>query len=421
MSGPTDRHGARPTGRHARRPPGRARGRPRAPGARRPTASSGCSRSCSSRGAVVSFNQARRHADDGASGEVTSQARPRSSPRHRPRDPRPRRADVDQSHPAGADRRRAVLRPLHRHRPAAPASSGCRRCRPAAPVSVRVRNFETDRLKVNDADGNPVDIAAIVVWQVADTAQGDLRRRGRTTSFVAVQAESALRHVATALPLRRRRTTSSRCAARPTSSPPSSRSEVAERVSIAGVEIIEVRISHLAYAAEIAQAMLQRQQAAAVVAARTRIVEGAVGMVQMALDRLSRAGRRRARRGAPGRHGVEPARRALRRLAGHARRQHRHALRVTPAERAGATRAARRGAGRRRRERKSVLLRLDPEVHEALTRWAADDLRSTNAHIEWLLRAGGHGRRYVRRGGGHPVGRGHPVGGGYVADPRRIP
>jgi len=156
-------------------------------------------------------------------------------------------------------------------------------------VSVRVRNFETNHLKVNDADGNPVEIAAIVVWQVADTAKSTYAA-DNYLDFVSVQAESALRHVATSHPyddtsdagtsLRGSTDVVAAALAR----------EVAERVSIAGVEIVEVRISHLAYAPEIAQAMLRRQQANAVVAARSRIVEGACGMVEMALNRLAQGG-----------------------------------------------------------------------------------------------------------------------------------
>jgi hypothetical protein len=156
-------------------------------------------------------------------------------------------------------------------------------------VSIRVRNFETNHLKVNDADGNPVEIAAIVVWQVADTSRA-LYAVDDYLNFVRVQAESALRHVATTHPYDD-----------PTESGLSLRGstdvvagelaeEVAQRVALAGVEIVEVRISHLAYAPEIAQAMLRRQQASAVVAARSRIVDGAVGMVEMALARLSERG-----------------------------------------------------------------------------------------------------------------------------------
>ena len=156
-------------------------------------------------------------------------------------------------------------------------------------VSIRVRNFETNHLKVNDADGNPVEIAAIVVWQAADTARA-LFAVDDYLAFVRVQAESALRHVATTHPYDE-----------PTDEGLSLRGstdivagelaeEVAQRVAIAGIEIVEVRISHLAYAPEIAQAMLRRQQANAVVAARSRIVDGAVGMVEMALGRLSERG-----------------------------------------------------------------------------------------------------------------------------------
>ena len=152
-------------------------------------------------------------------------------------------------------------------------------------LSIRVRNFETNHLKVNDADGNPVEIAAIVVWQVADTSRASYAVDDYV-NFVQVQAESALRHVATTHPY-------DDPAGKGTSLRGSTdvvaaelAQEVAQRVVIAGVEIVEVRISHLAYASEIAQAMLRRQQASAVVAARARIVEGATGMVEMALARL---------------------------------------------------------------------------------------------------------------------------------------
>ncbi len=156
-------------------------------------------------------------------------------------------------------------------------------------LSIRVRNFETNHLKVNDADGNPVEIASIVVWQVADTSRA-IYAVDDYVNFVQVQAESALRHVATTHPYDD-----------PTGEGTSLRGstdvvaaelahEVAQRVAIAGVEIVEVRISHLAYASEIAQAMLRRQQASAVVAARSRIVEGAVGMVELALARLNERG-----------------------------------------------------------------------------------------------------------------------------------
>jgi regulator of protease activity HflC (stomatin/prohibitin superfamily) len=155
-------------------------------------------------------------------------------------------------------------------------------------VSVRVRNFETERLKVNDADGNPVDIAAIVVWQIADTAQASFAVED-VVNFVEVQAEAALRHVARSYPYDLPEEVESLRGSTEVISGELAQ-EVAERVSIAGIEILEVRISHLAYSAEIAQVMLQRQQAAAVIAARSRIVAGAVGMVQMALAELSRQG-----------------------------------------------------------------------------------------------------------------------------------
>jgi len=156
-------------------------------------------------------------------------------------------------------------------------------------VSVRVRNFETNHLKVNDAVGNPVEIAAIVVWQVADSAKATYAVDSYE-NFVSVQSESALRHVATSHPYDD--TTGTGTSLRGSTDVVAAQlaREVAERVVIAGVEVVEVRISHLAYSPEIAQAMLRRQQANAVVAARSRIVEGAVGMVEMALNRLSDGG-----------------------------------------------------------------------------------------------------------------------------------
>jgi regulator of protease activity HflC (stomatin/prohibitin superfamily) len=156
-------------------------------------------------------------------------------------------------------------------------------------VSTRVRNFETNHLKVNDADGNPVEIASIVVWQVADTSRATYAVDDYL-NFVRTQAESALRHVATTHPY------DDAAEKRPSLRGSTDivagelAAEMAERVIIAGVEIVEVRISHLAYAPEIAQTMLRRQQANAVVAARSRIVDGAVGMVELALERLQERG-----------------------------------------------------------------------------------------------------------------------------------
>ncbi len=152
-------------------------------------------------------------------------------------------------------------------------------------VSVRVNNFETNDLKVNDAEGNPVNIAAIIVWQVADTAKSVFAVEDYQ-AFVSVQSEAALRHVATSHPY------DNAAPGEPTLRGSTElvadelAHEVADRIAIAGLEVVEARISSLAYAPEIAQAMLQRQQATAVIAAREKIVEGAVTMVQNALDRL---------------------------------------------------------------------------------------------------------------------------------------
>jgi hypothetical protein len=152
-------------------------------------------------------------------------------------------------------------------------------------VSVRVRNFETSELKVNDAEGNPVNIAAIVVWQVADTAKARFGVED-FEDFIRVQSEAALRHVARSHPYDDPDDgeTSLRGATEVISN--EIEEQVAERVAVAGIQVIEARISNLAYAPEIAQAMLQRQQAGAIIAARARIVEGAVTMVEDALTRL---------------------------------------------------------------------------------------------------------------------------------------
>jgi regulator of protease activity HflC (stomatin/prohibitin superfamily) len=155
-------------------------------------------------------------------------------------------------------------------------------------LSVRVRNFETGELKVNDADGNPVNIAAIVVWQVADTALASFAVESYE-DFVEVQAESALRHVATSHPYDGPESTVTLRGSTEQVSEELA-AEVAARVAVAGVSIIEVRISKLAYAPEIAEAMLRRQQAGAIVAAREKIVEGAVEMVRDALQRIDDEG-----------------------------------------------------------------------------------------------------------------------------------
>jgi regulator of protease activity HflC (stomatin/prohibitin superfamily) len=151
-------------------------------------------------------------------------------------------------------------------------------------LSLRVRNFETARLKVSDADGNPVEIAAVVVWQVVDSAAAIFAVDDHI-AYVAVQAEAAVRHLATSYPYEAHEP--GRTSLRESTEVSGElTTELRERVALAGVEVLESRITHLAYAPEIAQAMLARQQASAIVAARSRIVEGAVGMVHQALDRL---------------------------------------------------------------------------------------------------------------------------------------
>jgi hypothetical protein len=151
-------------------------------------------------------------------------------------------------------------------------------------VTLRVRNFESARLKVSDADGNPVEIAAVVVWRVFDTAKATFAVNDYV-AYVAVQAETAVRHLATLYPYEAHE--SGRASLRDASVVSQElTAELRERVELAGVEVLESRITHLAYAPEIAQAMLARQQASAIVAARFKIVEGAVGMVQQALASL---------------------------------------------------------------------------------------------------------------------------------------
>jgi len=156
-------------------------------------------------------------------------------------------------------------------------------------VSQRVRNFESGKLKVNELDGSPIEIAAVIVWQVVDASEA-VYNVDDYESFVAIQSESALRAMATSYPYDQHE--DGQLALRSHASEISQhlKNELAERLADAGVQIIDARISHLAYAAEIAQAMLQRQQANAVIAARTRIVAGAVGMVEMALAELQKNG-----------------------------------------------------------------------------------------------------------------------------------
>lgn len=157
-----------------------------------------------------------------------------------------------------------------------------------AKVSVRVRNFESGTLKVNDSVGNPIDIAAVVVWKVVDTAEA-MFEVDDYENFVTIQSEAALRNLSTTHPYDSYEVEGDELCLRsnPDEIADLLRTEVQNRLDKAGVEVIEARISHLAYASEIASAMLQRQQASAIVAARNKIVEGAVGMVEQALHMLS--------------------------------------------------------------------------------------------------------------------------------------
>lgn len=156
-------------------------------------------------------------------------------------------------------------------------------------VSARTRNFETAKLKVNDQAGNPIEIAAVVVWRVIDTAEA-LFNVDDYINFVHVQSESALRNLATRFPYVSDVAGEMDLSGHTAEMSVGLAGEIQERLEQAGVAVLEARISHLAYSAEIASAMLQRQQASAVVAARAKIVEGAVGMVEHALEQLSAKG-----------------------------------------------------------------------------------------------------------------------------------
>jgi len=156
-------------------------------------------------------------------------------------------------------------------------------------LSLRVRNFESSKLKVNDSDGNPIEIAAVVVWQVVDTAEA-VFCVDDYENYVHIQSESALRQMAQSYPYDSHDDGKPSLRSHGDEINTHLRDEIQARLGKAGVQVVEARISHLAYAQEIAQAMLQRQQAGAIIAARTRIVEGAVSMVEMALDQLSKRG-----------------------------------------------------------------------------------------------------------------------------------
>lgn len=154
-------------------------------------------------------------------------------------------------------------------------------------ISLRVRNFESSKLKVNDLEGSPIEIAAVVVWQVVDSAEA-VYNVDDYESFVHIQTESALRAMATSYPYDQHEDGKISLRSHAAEIAKHLTEEIQERLSQGGMSVIEARISHLAYAPEIAQAMLQRQQASAIIAARTRIVQGAVSMVEMALSELSK-------------------------------------------------------------------------------------------------------------------------------------
>ena len=153
-------------------------------------------------------------------------------------------------------------------------------------ISLRIRNFESTRLKVNDSDGNPIEIASVVVWRVVDTAEA-VFEVDNYENYVKVQSEAAVRNLATRYPYDAHEDHQTSLRGSTAEVAKDLQHEVQERLAKAGVQVIEARISHLAYASEIASAMLRRQQAGAIIAARQRIVEGAVGMVDMALARLA--------------------------------------------------------------------------------------------------------------------------------------
>jgi len=153
-------------------------------------------------------------------------------------------------------------------------------------ISLRMRNFESGKLKVNDHDGNPIEIGCIVVWRVRDTAEAFFEVDDYV-QYVHVQSEAALRNLATQHPYDAHQDTQLSLRANTVEIARQLQIEIQDRLSKAGVDVIEARISHLAYASEIAATMLRRQQASAIVAARTKIVEGAVGMVEMAIEQLS--------------------------------------------------------------------------------------------------------------------------------------
>ena len=235
-------------------------------------------------------------------------------------------------------------------------------------ISLRAHNFNSEKLKVNDKRGNPVEIAAVVVWRVEDTAQAAFDVEDYE-SYVEVQSESAIRGIASLYAYDSGEDHEVTLRGGGDEVAHELKKELEVRLAKAGVVVEEARLTHLAYAPEIAHAMLRRQQAEAVIAARTKIVHGAVSMVDMALRELAGERRRQARRGAQGRDGEQPARRALRHGRDLAGDQRGNAVQLIVAE-----------------ERKSFLLRLPPELWKELEKWAADELRSVNAQMEYVLR-----------------------------------
>ena len=153
-------------------------------------------------------------------------------------------------------------------------------------ISLRLRNFESNKIKVNDAHGNPIEIATVVVWSVNDTAEA-VFEVDDYESFVNIQSEAALRNMSSAYPYDQHNGDEIALRSHPVQVSEALKTEIQDRLAKAGVKVHEARISHLAYASEIASAMLQRQQASAIIAARQKIVDGAVGMVELALSRLS--------------------------------------------------------------------------------------------------------------------------------------
>jgi regulator of protease activity HflC (stomatin/prohibitin superfamily) len=253
-------------------------------------------------------------------------------------------------------------------------------------VSLRVHNFNSDKLKVNEARGNPIEIAAVIVWRVTDTARALLDVENYK-GFVAVQCETAIRSVAMRFPYDSHVDGEASLRGNPDEVSAALKSEVQARLDVAGLEILEARLSHLAYAPEIAQSMLRRQQAEAIVAAPAdRRGRGRHGRDGPAPARGHR--RRHARRGAQGGDGQQPAGRAGRRPRGPAGDQHR----VASTEGAMA-------------EKKRFLLRLEPELYAALERWSADELRSVNGQIEFLLKEAARHQRTAAAPGGEQASR----------------